>query len=248
MLTALLIAFQFPYQLILVPAFIIVFAVGSALMLRFPSSRKPVGGTLIVIGLIEALASVFLHSNWGFVIGFGIFIVGIGLTHFLFLSAPQKKPRLLAKKVAYVVLAIVVLASAVLISLRATNVIREDYLENFNYASSPNLTIKATITLVELNYEVNTGYSYHVFPAYLTVNVTEVVWGGGTWQNTTTASEYLHGQGTLIVCYDKTDVPALAVGQQIEVSGYFSHWIEDSLYSGKFVVAPSISGSYLKVL
>ena len=90
MLTALLIAFQFPYQLILVPAFIIVFAVCLALMLRFPSSRKPVGGTLIVIGLIEALASVFLHSNWGFVIGFGIFIVGIGLTHSVSFGTPEK--------------------------------------------------------------------------------------------------------------------------------------------------------------
>ena len=146
------------------------------------------------------------------------------------------------------VLAIVVLASAVLISVRATNIIREEYYETFTSATAPNLTLKATITSVAYNYEVNTGYSYHVFPAYLTVTVTEVVWGSGPWANTTDATEHLQYLGSLTVCYDKTDVPNLSVGQQVEVSGYYSHWIEDSMYSGKFIVADNISGSYLKVL
>lgn len=249
MLTPLVVALQYYYQLILAPAFIIVLAVSMTLLLRYPVLKKAMGGALILAGLGEVTVSVTLPSVFGFIVGFGTFIIGIGVTIFAFLGRQKSAhPHLMAKKIAYVLLAIVILASAVLISLRATNVIREDHPEDFNYASTPNLTLRATVTSVALNYEVNTGYSYHIFPAYLTVDVAEVTWGSGPWANTTDATEHLQYEGSLVICCDKTDVPNFSVGQQIEASGYYLQWMEDSIYSGKFVIAPSISGSYLKVL
>jgi hypothetical protein len=71
------------------------------------------------------------------------------------------------------------------------------------------------------------------------MNVTEFVWGSGYTQ----APEQ-----TVVVYYEKIDVPNLAVGQRVEVCGYFNPWIEDSFYNDKLSVTPSISGSYVKPL
>ena len=146
------------------------------------------------------------------------------------------------------VVAITILASALLISARATNLIREDYLETYHGGNTPNLTLRGTINSVALNYEVNTGYSYHIFPAYLTFNVTDVVSSSPPWENQTSTLDYLRHQGSIVIYFEKTDVPNLTVGQQVEVSGYYCPWREDSLYSNKLVVSPSINGSYLNPL
>ena len=57
------------------------------------------------------------------------------------------------------------------------------------------------------HYEVNIGYSYHVFPAYLSVNLTEVAWGGHPWENKTTTAEYLQNPGNNVVYFKKTMFP-----------------------------------------
>jgi hypothetical protein len=157
----------------------------------------------------------------------------------------QSRTRVI-NRAAYVLLTVVIVASSLIIAVRATGGVREDYLENFYGAPSPNLTVKGTLNSVALNYEVNIGYNYHIFPAYLSVNVTEVVWGGHLWVNQTTTAEYLQHRGNLIVYFENNDVPILVVGQQVEISGYYSSWREDSLYSNTLVVSSNVNGSYLK--
>jgi hypothetical protein len=254
MFTALLVAYEYPYTLIVAPAFVIFLAVTLSIVLKAPSAKHLLGVCLVLVGLGEIFFSSFIMFVWGNLIGLataavGFFIV-ISSSPFLRekLSLEEthltwQKTRLL-KRTVYLLFAIVVLASAALISARVTNIIHEQHLENFDYANSPNLTVKGIINSVKLNYEVNNGFSYHIFPAYLTLDISEVVWSGRPWENQTTAADYLH-QGSTVVYFEKTDVPSLAIGQQVEIRGYYCLWIEDSLYSSTLVVSPNINGSYL---
>ena len=260
MLTPLMVIYEYPYKLVLGPSLVIFLAINLALLLKYPSLKSKISGILILIGLAEALATMSLAFLWGFIIGLATLIIGILIGIFALLASNPSSSRLWAKmhlnqktrmlrKVVYVFLAIVIIASALLISIRATtNIIHEQHLENFHGGSSPNLTLRGIIASIALNYEVNTGYSYHIFPAYLTLNVTTVVWSSEPWENQTSTAEYLRNQGNVIIYFEKTDVPTLTVGQQVEVSGYYCQWLEDSLYSNKLVVSPSISESYVKAL
>ena len=260
MLTPLMVIYEYPYKLVLGPFLVILLAINLALLMKYPSLKSKISGVLILIGLAEALATMSLAFLWGFIIGLATLIIGIFMGVFASLANNPSASRLWAKihlsqqktrilrRVAFGFLAITILASALLISARATNIIREQPLETFYGGSSPNLTLRGIIASVALNYEVNTGYSYHIFPAYLTLNVTAVVWSGEPWENQTSAAEYLRHQGSVIIYFEKTDVPTLTVGQQVEVSGYYCQWLEDSLYSNKLVVSPSISESYVKSL
>jgi hypothetical protein len=258
MLTALMIAYEYPYTLIVAPAFVIFLAVDLALLLKFSSLKLLLGACLALAGLGEIFFSTFFMFVWGNLIGLATIAVGFFIlisigTVFKGKLALERTPLILQKtrilkRTVYVLFAIVVLVSAALISARATNLIHEQHLEVFPGDSNPNLTVNGTINSVALNYEVNTGFSYHIFPAYLTINVSEVIWGGHHWENQTTAAEYLQHQGSIVVYFEKTDVPSLAVGQQVEISGYYCLWMEDSLYSNTLVVSPNVNGSYLNSL
>jgi hypothetical protein len=306
MLAPFMIANQYPYQLILGPALIIILAVLLALLVKYPSSKTAIGGAMIFLGAGEVMATLPVAFLWGFfiavstlimgsaIIGFKIavkanyhfsriktaaifmlagavgvivampvgsffvFIIGLGLLvsgAVVGASAlqPWSKMRInqrktgLLKKSIFVVLAAAIALSASLIAIRATtNIIHEQRLENYNGGNTPNLTLRGVLAGILLNYEVNTGYSYHIFPAYITLNVTELVWDG-SWLNQTVTSEYWQHQ-QIVIYFEKTDIPKITVGQPIEVSGYLYPWLEDSLYSGKLVVSAQINGSYLKLV
>jgi hypothetical protein len=240
------VAYQYPYKFILGPALIIVLAVIMVLLVKYPSSKNKIGNILVLAGICEALATLPLAFLWGFFIGIANIVAGIIIFAFkiplqLVNFFNKRKSRLLRKAI-YVILAVVVALSALLITIRATtNLIREQWLEHFQYSSTPNLTLRGVVTGIALNYEVNSGYSYHIFPAYITFNVTEFVWSSETWPTT----DYWQQQGSVAIYFEKSGVLKLDVGQQIEVSGFVIPWMEDSLYSGKFVVAPQIEGSYV---
>jgi hypothetical protein len=258
MLIALMVAYQYPYSLIVAPAFVILLAVTVSVVLKAPSLKCLLGVFLALVGFGEIFFSSFFMFVWGNLIGLatvavGFFIVISSGTIFRRKLASEEthlsmQKTLLLKRTGYLFFAIVVLVSATLISARATNFIHEQHLENFDYASSPNLTVKGTINAVKFNYEVNNGFSYHIFPACITLKISEVVWNGQPWENQTTAAEYLLHQENTLVYFEKTDVPSLTVGQQVEVSGFYCQWIEDSLYSSTLVVSPNINGSYLDIL
>jgi hypothetical protein len=258
MLTALMVAYEYPYTLIVAPAFVIFLAVTLSIILKAPSLKGLLGVFLVLVGLGEIFFSIFFMFGWGNLIGLataavGFFIVISSGTNFrgkLALEGIQlnlQKTRVL-KRTVYLLYVIVILASSELISARITNIIHEQHLENFDYANSPNLTVKGTINSVKLNYEVNNGFSYHIFPAYLSLEISEVIWNDQPWENQTAAVEYFLHQGSTVVCFEKSDVPSLVAGQQVEVSGYYCLWIEDSLYSSTLVVSPYINGSYLSPL
>lgn len=260
MLTAILVAFNYQYKLILGPALIIFLAVTLALALKYPSARTKIRGVLLLAGAVELVVNAFVFFSFGVVTAIVTLLVGIvwgvltSPTVKKSLVAPPKlhlgprKTRLL-RRAAFSLVVIVVLVSAVVISVRATGLVREDYVENFHFAAAvPNLTINGTIASVAFNYEVSTGYSYHIFPAYITLNAPVLVSGSFPWQNQSTTSQLLHQQGTIIVYYEKTDILNLAVGQHVEVSGYYCPWMEDSLYSNRLVISPNVNGSYLNPL
>jgi hypothetical protein len=208
---------------------------------------------LVLTGICEALATLPLAFVSGFFIGLATIIAGIIVIAFKIpwqsKNLFNQRKTLVLRKSIYVILAVVVASSALLITIRATtNLIHEQWLENYPGGGTPNLTLRGVVTEIALNYEVNTGYSYHIFPAYITINVTEFVWGEEFWQNQTSSSDYWQHQGSVVIYFEKTDVPKLEVGQRIEVNGFMAPWIEDSLYSGKLVVASQINGSYINLI
>jgi hypothetical protein len=219
------------------------------LRIKNPSLKAKIGATLIVVGVVEAFVVEPFVVVWGFIFGFIIMFAGIAvaapsLEAWIRRHLTEQRTRSLKKGV-YVVLAVVIVLSGSIISLRATNIVHEQRQVNFSGASSPNLDVQGVITDIKLNYEVNTGYSYHIFPAYITFKITGVTWESDeAGQNLTTANQYWVNR-EVIVAYEAPDVPELRVGQQVEVKGYYTFWMEDWLFSGMLVVAPSINDSYI---
>ena len=116
-------------------------------------------------------------------------------------------------------------------------------------SNSSNLVIRGIVSDVKVDYEARGPYTYHVFPAIITLNITEVVWvspqlidemnirqlQNDTWDRET----------TIMIAYDKPDPPELSIGQLVESSGYY--WtVAESMYGHKLVVEPSINESYVK--
>jgi|WetSurMetagenome_2_1015567.scaffolds.fasta_scaffold05682_1 hypothetical protein len=207
---------------------------------------------LVCFGAVAAFAGVLLGSLvlvWGGLTGlvFGC-VVGVELlASFVKRQLRLKNPAFLGK-VAYVVLAAVILASGLLISLRATDVVHEQRLETWR-ESAVNLTVQGVVLDSKENYEVNTGYSYHVFPAYFALNVTRVLWVGvGESLDNLTSAVAFWSNRTVVVACDKSVPQGLAIGQTVEVNGWHCIWLEDSIYSGTLIVAPSISESYLRLI
>ena len=164
MFTPMAVAYQFPFKFILGPALIIILAAIMILLVKYPSSKKKIGGILALVGICEALATLPIAFLWGFFIGLATIVVGIIIFVFKIpgrsVNFFNKRKSLLLRKTIYVILAVVVALSALLITIRATtNLIREQWLENFQYSSTPNLTLRGVVTGIALNYEVNTGYS-----------------------------------------------------------------------------------------
>ncbi|MGD6850594.1 MAG: hypothetical protein ACQCN6_00875 [Candidatus Bathyarchaeia archaeon] len=264
MLTALLIALKYPFQLIVGPAFILALAVCLVLLLRFSRLRGVVCGVLVLLGLSEWIALQSTLFIWGYIVAtVTLFIGAIGGSAYLLVWLHNRRNNLIEplgvklnprlknlKKAVYLSLSIVILLSTIVISARAANFIVEDYRSQENFPShynSPNLTLNGTIQYLDFNYTVDTGFSYHTFTAYITLRVEEIISGYGWWSNNTSLYQDL-SHGDLLVCFDNAQTPNLAVGQKIEVCGYLCPWMEDSIYSEKFVVAASINGSYLNPL
>ena len=265
MLTSLLVAIVFRFQLLLGPALVIVLVAALTVALRFPTQRKAVSGFLIVAGLCSAIESIVLAFSWGFIIGLITVMIGFSIGFFYVvlehrqIFAKDKSgsfikrlntPR--SRKSLYAIFAILIVACSLLISLRTTGIVREErlWVEKYNvqtFGDSPNVAITGNVTSVEYNYEVNTGYGYHIFPACITVFVNEIVWSNSSHGNYAIDYQSLNHQNLVVYC-EKTLVPNLTVGQQVEVKGVYCVWLEDSMYSCRLAVSPAINGSYLNPL
>lgn len=77
MTIALLVAYEYPYKLILAPALIIVLAATIALLIKHPSSKRTAGGFLILVGGGEALGTLNIMFLGGFLIGLATLIIGV---------------------------------------------------------------------------------------------------------------------------------------------------------------------------
>lgn len=247
--------FSLPYDWLWFWGFVIgsctlVFGVAAGAIVINPQRRRAqIGVVLMAVGAcLILLASA--GAQFGGLAFLGIFPllagISVGVAALPFWTQNQlkenKHPAL--RKAVYILLAIVIVASGSVIFVRVTNVVHEQILATYNGGSTPNLTLRGVITEVRLNYEVNDGYYYHIFPAYIVMNITEFVWSNEIWPT----SDYWQQQGSVVIYFEKTVVPNLAVGQGVEVCGYYNTWREDSFYNDKLSVTPSISESYVKPL
>lgn len=212
---------------------------------------------LVVAAFLEMVSPPWslITFSWGFAIVLATLIIGAVLGLFTLITnrvptgvLPKQpltpKTRRLPRRESFSVATFAVLVSPMLISASATNLIREDYPENFQDQAVANLTINGTISTVALNHEINIGYSYHVFPAYITLKITNII----SSNNSSNNPIYSLPHGELLVYYERTDCPPLRVGQGVEVSGFYRPWVEDMMYSNMLLVSSTVNGSYLKVL
>lgn len=129
-------------------------------------------------------------------------------------------------------------------------------LENWDAHSSAgynvsDLTVRGTIFDIKTNYEIRGPYTYHVFPAVIYINITEVVWASEQLMSEMGIRELTNDtwnyQNSIVIAYDKPDVPELSRGQLVESSGCY-YRLSGSVYGGKLVVAPGVTESYVRPL
>jgi len=129
--------------------------------------------------------------------------------------------------------------------------INQDFLVRFVYPpynlnEDSNLTVKGTVTSIEEDY-MSRGmvYSnYHIFRYFINLNITEVVWTSEDWLNALIVGDTAFRENSISVGYDYPDSPNVAVGQQVECSGFFLG-ATDLCYSFILAVSPDISKSFL---
>jgi hypothetical protein len=218
--------------------------------MRNPKLKAEVDVILILVAVIVTALVTPIAFAWGLI--FGLSILATGILMGILAFYPWLKARLtedrrqMLKKTAYVFLIAVVVLSASVMAIRtSTNLIHEQWLENGPMGVASNLTIRGTVVSVNPNVEVNTGYSYHIFPAIITLENMELVAKNENLPAPIVPDQLLIG-GSMTVCYEGKDIAANIVGETVEVKGYWTPWMEDSLYSGKFVVGPDIIGSYIQ--
>jgi len=233
---------------------LVMLAFGTAAAANFlpENKRAKIGFVSATVGFIVILISMYtnflaLAFFGGFEVMFSGISVGVsGLPFWVGKHSGGNTVRRLRKSL-YALLAIVILSSTIVFSLRATHVLREELYDNWSYETTADTTVRGVITGIYLNYEVNSyNYSYHIFPALIIVNVTEVVKVEESWMNLTERSEQWINEN-MTVAYDKLDVPNLTVGQNVEANGYYDQPVEDTWsYSNKLVIATDIDDSYVK--
>jgi hypothetical protein len=258
-----MIAYYYHQQLLLVPVLVIALVAALAIMLRFPRYKKAASGFLMACGIVAMFFSFTVQFGIGIFLGFVILLTGFSLGFFHIVRAhrtvfsqdktqsPLKKlntPKI--RKFTFAVFAIIIVLCSVVVSLRATGIIREESPENYSvgmWGDTPNVILRGPVSSIQYNREVNTGYSYHIFPACMKLYVSEIVWNNSVPHYLTASYEDLKNT-EVIVCYEKSNVPSIVNGQQVEVKGVYCWWVEDSLYSGTVVVSPVINESYLNPL
>ena len=233
---------------------IFAFGTAGAAALLPEHRRVKTGFALAIIGVAVILAAVLTgFLALAFFVGLVVVFAGVsmGISGFLCYSRKGSGGNTLRrlKKYLYMFLAIVIFSSSLVLSLRTTHVLREELYDEWRLETTADTTVRGVITEISLNREVNSyGYSYHIFPALIIVNVTEVVEVGESWMNLTELSEHWVNEN-LTVAYDKSDVPDLSLGELVETSGYYDTPIEDSWsYSHKLIIATEVHNSYIKPL
>ena len=232
----------------------LIFGIAGAAALLPEQRRAKIGLVSVAIGSIVILISIYTNFlALAFFVGLEVMFGGIsvavsGLPYWARRHSGGNTIRSL-KKILYGLLVFVIFSSALVFSLRTTHALREEYYDDWSYKTTADTTVRGVITGMYLNYEVDCyGYSYHIFPALIIVNVTEVVKVGKSWWNLTEESERWVNEN-MTVAYDKPDVPSVTVGQRVEASGVFDVPPEEIWsYSFKLVIAAEIDGSYVMSL
>ena len=234
----------------------LIFGIAGAAALLPEQRRAKIGLVSAAVGFVVILISMYTNFlALAFFVGLEVMFSGIsvgvsGLPYWAQRHSGGNTIRSL-KKILYGLLVFVIFSSALVFSLRTTGALREELFDDWSYKTTADTTVRGVVTEIFLNYEVNNhGYSYHIFPALMIVNVSEVLKAarasaGETWSNLTEANEYWVNQN-MTVAYDKPDIPSVTVGQRVEASGYFDMPIEDTWsYSYKLVIAAEIDDSYV---
>ncbi|HLC01078.1 MAG TPA: hypothetical protein VJL33_07160 [Candidatus Bathyarchaeia archaeon] len=231
----------------------LIFGIAGSAVLLPEQRRVKVGLVSVAVGFVVILVSVYMNFlGLLFFVGLPVVFIGIsvGVSGLPYWTRKYSGGNTIwrLRKVLYVLLVIAIFSSALVYSLRTTKALREEFRDDWSWKTTADTTVRGVVTEIYLNHEVNTGYSYHIFPALIIVNVTEVVEVGESWMNLTEESEHWMNEN-MNVAYDKPDVPSLIVGKRVEARGYFDTPIEDQwAYSYKLVIATEINESYIQPL
>ena len=110
-----------------------------------------------------------------------------------------------------------------------------------------NLDLKGVVHSVEERY-ISHGFapnSYHIFRWFITLNITEILWAGEDYLNSSIVGDTFYWNTKISVGYDYLDKPQISIGQEIECRGFYLG-VTDLPYSSILTVAPSVNGCYLK--
>ncbi|MEM2991447.1 MAG: hypothetical protein QXQ02_09750 [Halobacteria archaeon] len=164
----------------------------------------------------------------------------------------KKKPK--TRRLFLIIGAIAILLITIGLILNSMQKKNELKVENWDERSPYNvsdLTIQGIVYDVKTNFKIEGHYTYHVFPALIYVNITQVVWASDQLMSEMGIIELKndtwHQQKTIVIAYDKPDAIQISKGQLIEASGCY-YRLSISVYALKLVVAQSVNGSYVKPL
>ncbi len=249
---AMMVIYDFFYKLIVAPAMVIFLAACMLWLLWYPNSRLRAGLTsaLLLAGIVETLLSIFLAMSLGIFIGLITFTAGIlARTPLMLKLAKKENKRKPVVKAFAIIFGMFIALSFLIISLRATKIVREEWLATYHGDSVPNITLKGEVVEAAYNREVNIGHSYRIVPLYIILRVSDVLAESSElWENLAAANSYFLRLEYITVYCEKSELPSVKVGQFVEVNGHWTGWLEDSLYSLRLVVLPDVNDSYLKPL
>jgi hypothetical protein len=119
-----------------------------------------------------------------------------------------------------------------------------------------NIAARGVITEIHWNYTsygfgTETRRPYHVYPALVVINISQVLWTTDGVHDSLTYWKYPPYEKPpfrdICLAYDASDVPDVAVGQDVDFCGYYVQYT-DSPDSFLVVISPSVNGSYLRYI
>jgi len=161
----------------------------------------------------------------------------------------NKKPKSRLLFLIIVVMAILTITAGFVFNLmQKKNELKVENWDEENPPCDADLTIQGIVYEVKNNARIEGDYTYHVFPALIYVNISQVVWASEQLMSEMGIRELQndtwHQKDTIVIAYDKPDVIQISKGQLIESSGCY-YRISNSVYALKLVIAEGVNGSYV---
>jgi hypothetical protein len=120
-----------------------------------------------------------------------------------------------------------------------------------SFKAKSNLSVKGVVTFIEESHRTQGMFpnNYHFYHFYYSLNIREIMWVDdllANWTAINYVNNTVNGWSIIGVGYDNLDNPQVALGQTVDIKGYYTPYTDTSS-SFIITVSPSINESYLKV-